>query len=99
MRWETGKGQVAIELVAEHRNTVHLLLYDIVMPQTSGVRLFNLLKQSAPDLKVIFMSGHGTEMPGRHHPLPPEAAFIEKHFAEDSLLSTIWIVLGERTGS
>jgi two-component system, cell cycle sensor histidine kinase and response regulator CckA len=90
---ETGKAQAALELVAEHRGPVHLLLSDIVMPRTSGVQLFNLLKVSLPDLKVIFMSGYATEMLGRHDPLPPEAAFIEKPFARDSLLSNIRTVL------
>jgi PAS domain S-box-containing protein len=96
---ETGKAQAALELMAKHRRTVHLLLSDIVMPQTSGVQLFNLLKVSAPDLKVIFMSGYATEMLGRHDPLPPESAFIEKPFARDSLLTTIRTVLREQAGS
>jgi len=93
---EAGRAPAALELVAKHGGPVHLLLSDIVMPQSSGVQLFKLLKISVPDLKVIFMSGYATEMLGRHDPLPPEAAFIEKPFAKDSLLSTIRTVLQER---
>jgi len=93
---EAGKAEAALELVATHRGAVHLLLSDIVMPQTSGVQLFKLLKASVPDLQVIFMSGYASEMLDRHDPLPPEAAFLEKPFARDSLLSTIRTVLHER---
>jgi two-component system, cell cycle sensor histidine kinase and response regulator CckA len=90
---ESGNAQAALELVAKHRGTVDLLLSDIVMSQTSGIQLFNLLKQSARDLKVIFMSGYAAEMLRRHDPLPPEAAFIEKPFPRRSLLSTVRTIL------
>ena len=90
---ETGKSQAALDLVAKHHGPIHLLLSDIVLPQTSGVQLFYLLKPSAPDLKAIFMSGYAADMLGRRDPLPLEAAFIEKPFARDSLLSTIRTVL------
>lgn len=93
---ETGKPQAALELVAKHHGPVHLLLSDIVLPQTSGVQLFKLLKVSAPDLKVIFISGYAADMLGRHDPLPAKAAFIEKPFGRDSLLSTVRTVLHER---
>jgi len=93
---ETGKAEAALELVAKHPGPLHLLLSDIVMPQTSGVQLFNLLKALVPDLQVIFMSGYPSEILDRHDPLPPEAAFIEKPFARDSLLSTIRTVLHQR---
>ncbi len=96
---ETGKPQAAHELVAKYHGPVHLLLSDIVLPQTSGVQLFKLLKVSAPDLKVIFISGYAADMLGRHDPLPPEAAFIEKPFGRDSLLSTVRAVLDEEAES
>jgi two-component system, cell cycle sensor histidine kinase and response regulator CckA len=92
---EAGKPQAALGLVAKHQGPVHLLLSDIVLPQTSGVHLFKLLKVSAPDLKVIFISGYAADMLGRHDPLPAEAAFIEKPFGRDSLLSTVRTVLDE----
>ena len=46
-------------------------------------QLFCLLKPSAPDLKAIFISRYAAAMLGRHNPLPPEAAFIEKPFGKD----------------
>ena len=92
---EARNAQMAVELAAKHRETVHLLLSDIVLPQTSGVQLFALLKASALDLKVILMSGYATEMLGRHDPIPPDVIFIEKPFTRDSLLSTIHAVLHE----
>ena len=96
---ETGKPQAALELVAKYHGPVHLLLSDIVMPQTSGVQLFKLLKVSAPDLKVIFISGYAADVLGPHDPLPPGAVFIEKPFGRDSLLSTVRTVLDEEAKS
>ena len=68
----------------------------MVLPQTSGVHLFCLLKPSAPDLKAILISGYAAAMLGSHNPLHPEAAFIEQPLGKDSLLSTVRTVLDEQ---
>jgi two-component system cell cycle sensor histidine kinase/response regulator CckA len=93
--WEASNARTALELGAIHGGSVHLLLSDIVIPETSGVHLFSLLRASAPDLKVILMSGYATETLARHSPIPPDVIFIEKPFTRDSLLSTIRMVLNK----
>ena len=48
---------------------------------------------------MIFISGYAADMLGRHDPLSPKAAFIEKPFGRDSLLSTVRTVLDEEAKS
>src|SRR5690606_35026453 len=43
---------------AESGQHFDLLLSDIRMPETSGIDLARLLRQHAPDLRVLFMSGY-----------------------------------------
>lgn len=95
---EAGDAQKALEAAAKHKGTVHVLLSDVVMPQTNGVQLFKLLRAGAPELKVILMSGYAVEMLVRQAPIPPDVTFIEKPFTRNSLLLTIQAVLrGQQT--
>ncbi len=45
-------------LMREHRDSINLLLTDIMLPQAHGGELAKRLKEIKPDLKVIFMSGY-----------------------------------------
>jgi two-component system, cell cycle sensor histidine kinase and response regulator CckA len=93
---EASNSQTALELGAKHPGYIDLLLSDIVMPGTSGVQLIPLLRESAPDLKVILMSGYATETLARHAPAPPDVTLIEKPFSKRFLLSTIQKVVQKR---
>ena len=48
----------ALELFKQKQDDVALLLTDLVMPRMSGVELAGLIRQSTPDLPVLFMSGY-----------------------------------------
>ena len=55
-------GKEALELWPAHRQSIGLLLTDIVMPKGwSGFQLAAQLQQDKPELKVIFMSGYPRE--------------------------------------
>jgi len=50
-------GADAIKLANETHETIHLLLSDVDMPQTSGPDLSEAMKKSRPDMHVMLMSG------------------------------------------
>jgi DNA-binding response OmpR family regulator len=45
---------------AENKN-YDLALIDVKMPGISGIKLMEMLNQKYPDMKFIFMTGHGSE--------------------------------------
>ena len=56
---EAGTAAEAFEVWEKHRDTIDLLLTDIVIPGgVTGKEFAELLLQSAPKLKVIYMSGY-----------------------------------------
>ncbi len=89
-------GREALELIDEHR--VDLVLTDVIMPGMVGPDLVKLMRESRPELRVIFMSGYS------HKVLAPEAlrdqertAFLEKPFAADKLKQVVRDLLDEMT--
>ena len=56
--WATS-GQEALELAANARYDLAVL--DVKMPKMSGITLMKRLRERYPDMKFIFMTGHGSE--------------------------------------
>jgi PAS domain S-box-containing protein len=87
---EAADGAEALKLWRAHRDTVALLLTDLVMPGgLGGLELGRRLKAEQPGLKVIFASGYSADIAGRDFNLQPGEAFVQKPFATDHLLETI----------
>jgi PAS domain S-box-containing protein len=55
---EAGDGVEALQVAAQHRGAIDLLLTDVVMPRMKGPELAAKLAAQRPDLRVLFMSGH-----------------------------------------
>jgi CheY-like chemotaxis protein len=51
-------GGQALTLYRERRNEIALVLSDMVMPDMSGVELFNTLLGEDPELRMVIMSGY-----------------------------------------
>ena len=54
---EAEDGQAGVEGVVEHRPDVILL--DLAMPRMDGLQAIPLLRERAPDTKIIVLSGFG----------------------------------------
>ncbi len=54
-------GQDAILKAKECRDGIDILLSDVILPDMRGPEVTKILKESHPNLKVIYMSGYGEE--------------------------------------
>ena len=62
---EASSGAHALEVWAQHKEEVDLVLTDLVMPgRLNGYELAERLRQDRPKLKVIFTSGYSAEVVG-----------------------------------
>jgi len=52
----------AVRLWERHRDEIDLLLTDLVMPGKSGCELAALVRESAPSLPVLYMSGYSADL-------------------------------------
>lgn len=55
----TDNGESALKMAAETKYDVAVL--DMKMPKISGLELMEMLAAEHPDMKYIFLSGHGSE--------------------------------------
>jgi PAS domain S-box-containing protein len=90
---EAHDGQEAILVAKQHQGPIHLLITDLVMPRMSGRHLAVSLKQSRPDLAVLFMSGYTDEMGMAEETANSHIAFIQKPFNPITLAQQVRALL------
>jgi two-component system, cell cycle sensor histidine kinase and response regulator CckA len=84
---EAVDGQEALEVAARHGGSIDLLVTDLVMPRIAGMELADRLRETQPNLKVLFMSGYAE----REHlrALHPNEQFIPKPFLPADLFRRV----------
>jgi CheY-like chemotaxis protein len=82
-------------LLRIEKESVELVLTDVVMPGMSGQDLAERLKSPRPGTKVLYMSGYAAEIIARHGVLKGGVALIEKPFSPRQLEIKVREVLGE----
>jgi two-component system cell cycle sensor histidine kinase/response regulator CckA len=68
---------------------VDVLVTDVVMPGMSGQKLAEHARDRAPNLRVVFMSGHTDDVLVREGASRGDIAFVQKPFTRDSLLRAV----------
>lgn len=76
---EARDGTEALTLFDRHRDGVHLVLTDMIMPGLTGTQLATELARRKPDVRIVFMSGYPNDNLG------PDRAFLPKPFNPGSL--------------
>jgi CheY-like chemotaxis protein len=90
---EAANGGAALLICENHTEPIHLLLTDIIMPEMSGSRLAERLRQLQPAMKVIFLSGYPDDAIVHQGVLDEGTNFIQKPFAPDALARHVREVL------
>jgi CheY-like chemotaxis protein len=87
---EASSGGEALEIWNEHRDEIHLLLTDLVMPTgISGPELARRLQQTSPELKVLYAGGDSTSPVGQDLHLQEGVNFLRKASEAPILAQTI----------
>lgn len=89
---EAESGRDAVRLAAE-RETIHLLLTDVIMPEMSGRQVFTEVAALHPNIKVLYMSGYTADVIAHHGVLDEGIHLLQKPFTQRSLAQKIRGVL------
>jgi PAS domain S-box-containing protein len=90
---EAANGDDALTLFREHAGSIDMLITDVMMPQMGGRELADRLREQAPDLKVLYVSGYTDDSAIYTGSFPPGTAFLQKPFTLGSLLDKVKEVL------
>jgi CheY-like chemotaxis protein len=87
------EGKEAIEVYKKHRETIDLVLLDIIMPNMKGGEVFDRLKKINPNIKVLLSSGYSIDGEASQILERGCSGFIQKPFDMNQLSKSIGALL------
>jgi len=82
-------GQEALTIFKSHEGPIDLMVTDVMMPGMSGDELAERVRELAPALKVIYLSGYTANAIAARGILQPGVHLIQKPFEPNALLAKI----------
>jgi two-component system, cell cycle sensor histidine kinase and response regulator CckA len=90
---EARHGGEALLTCERHKEPIHLMVTDVVMPQMSGRELADRLVPLRPGMKVMYMSGYTEDAVIQHGVTDLSASFLQKPFKPIDLARQIRAIL------
>jgi PAS domain S-box-containing protein len=90
---EASRGAEAPRAAERHTGPIHLMIADVMLPDTTGPALARGLGPAWPGMKVLFISGYADSAVVEEGLLDPDAAFLPKPFTPDALARKVREVL------
>ncbi len=90
---EARDGGEALRIFEDHRDSVDLLLLDVVMPGMSGKAFYDNAERMKPGVKAIFISGYTADIIHRKGVREEGVHFISKPIIQQELMKKIREVL------
>ena len=73
-----GDGFEAMEVEADYDGEIDLLLSDVVMPTIGGFEMAEMIRETRPNIKIVFMSGYPNRAGISNEALPENCQFLQK---------------------
>ncbi|TAJ08810.1 MAG: response regulator [Nitrospirae bacterium] len=93
---EAHDGTQALALCRQHPGPIHLLLTDVVIPDTSGPELAANIQAFHPQIHLLYISAFDTDLLKQNFGLNARAAFLQKPFDAEDLLKKVQDALQSR---
>jgi CheY-like chemotaxis protein len=90
-----GSGTEALQVSEQCSGDVHLLLADLKMPEMNGLEVAQRLRSRWPQMRVLYMSGYGTDVDLVRQALDEGTAFLPKPFDLNTLIEKVRAVLDD----
>ncbi len=90
---EAVDGDVAISEFLKNKDTIQLIILDIIMPRRGGMEVYREIKRIKPDIRAIFTSGYTSDVVYAKGLLDEGLDLILKPIAPDELLTRVREVL------
>ncbi|MCW5971208.1 MAG: response regulator [Blastocatellales bacterium] len=84
----------ALRISEQHSGPIHLLLTDVVLPETSGRDLAGQIRRKRTETAVLYMSGYTREALISRGEIEPEYGYLQKPFLPEGLAAAVRGALG-----
>ena len=92
-------GKLALDLLAQAKRRIALILTDVVMPGMTGREFADSAKKLRHDLKILYMTGYSRNAITRNGRLDPGLDVLQKPITQGQLATRIRDALDERSVS
>ncbi len=90
---EAADGDDAVQQFMKHRETIQLLIIDVIMPKVSGKEVYTRIGQMRPGIKALFTSGYTADIVHKKGILEEGTDFITKPIIPQELLMKVRDIL------
>ena len=90
---EAEDGEDSIRIFNQHKDRLHLLILDVVMPKKNGKEVYDEIKKAKPDIKVVFVSGYSADIIHKKGIMEEGMEFISKPILPGDFLAKVRDVL------
>jgi signal transduction histidine kinase/ActR/RegA family two-component response regulator len=94
---EAGDGDDAVAKFLENKDSVHVLLLDVIMPKKNGEQVFEEIRKIRPDIKALFTSGYTYDVIGKQNIQGQGLNFISKPLQPYELLRKLRAVITDES--
>ncbi|HEX8985230.1 MAG TPA: response regulator [Bryobacteraceae bacterium] len=86
----------ALRLWKNRRDSIDLVLSDVIMPHMSGPQMVERMRDSRPGVRVLYMSGYTGDVIAKHGLVDATSAFLPKPFTLEELARMVRSVLDQK---
>lgn len=90
---EATNGENALSVFNNSKDTINLLLLDVIMPKKNGKEVYDAIRQKNQDIKAIFISGYDADIIQKKGVMDRGVNFVSKPVSPDELLYKVREVL------
>ena len=91
-------GKAAVEYIMNEIQNIHLVLTDEILPQYSGIDIFDIARKKMPDIPFLFISGNPAPKLGSEPGLPKNVRHLKKPCDANSIIAAISMLLHSTYG-
>ena len=92
---EAKSGEAALQIIRAEAQPIHLIVTDVVMPRMDGPTLIKTVRETRPEMKVVFISGYTEDTFRKRIGDDADIHFLAKPFSLKQLAFKVKEIMGD----